>query len=232
MTPSIDDLDVLSGALTQADALLFDFDGPVCNLFAGMSTAAVSERLRATIATVAAVDVPPEVQSSNDPLTVFRFASTVDEVVSQAVEARLANLELEASQGAIPTEGTYELVASWCRAGLKSAIVSNNGTDAIRKYLYRQNLKEMINVISARQSSDASLLKPSPHLLLCAIDTLQIDPRKVLFVGDSVTDMVAACRAGVPSLGYANRSYKIDVLRPSVGIVTSMNSLVQALRRR
>ena len=56
----------------------------------------------------------------------------------------------------------------------------------------------------ARTSHDPALLKPSPHLIIQAVEALDAEPGECTLVGDSVTDVQAARLASVQSIGYAN----------------------------
>jgi len=62
------------------------------------------------------------------------------------------------------------------------------------------------DVVMGRTSPDPSLLKPSPHLVVEAMQALEADPHREAFVlvGDSVSDVTAARGAGISSIGYAN----------------------------
>jgi phosphoglycolate phosphatase-like HAD superfamily hydrolase len=99
-------------------------------------------------------------------------------------------------------------IARDTRTGRPLAIVSNNGTPAISAYLDLYDLRTSINFVSARTSSNAALLKPSPHLLHQAVSALDVTAGESVFLGDSTTDIQAAHAAGVQSIGYANKPGK------------------------
>lgn len=56
---------------------------------------------------------------------------------------------------------------------------------------------------SCRDEQNASRMKPSPFLLDQALSALNLEPRRAVFVGDSVSDVQAANAIGVPILGLA-----------------------------
>ncbi|HEX2808805.1 MAG TPA: hypothetical protein VHN80_21790, partial [Kineosporiaceae bacterium] len=85
--------------LEDAEAVLLDFDGPVCSMFAGYPAAGVAEQLRELI-TSSGADPGEAISRTGDPLTVLRLAAdqhpsllaTVDDALTRAerVAARTA----------------------------------------------------------------------------------------------------------------------------------------------
>jgi phosphoglycolate phosphatase len=75
-------------------------------------------------------------------------------------------------------------------------LVTNIGRRAIEAALTRLELAEYLNAVVTR--SDVELLKPSGEGIKAALQELGGDTAATLFVGDSVTDILAAREAGVP----------------------------------
>ncbi|OXM70799.1 MULTISPECIES: HAD family hydrolase [Amycolatopsis] len=193
--------------LDQAGALLLDFDGPVCSVFAGIPASVVADQLRTVLAD--AGHAPPEpIASSSDPFDMLKYAASLSDEDARYVEAAFTAHEVEAMTTAAPTEGAYELMQAWHGSGRPLAIVSNNSAAAISAYLDFYGLRPLVNVVSARESADVQLLKPHPHLLNQAVRGLGIPAERCVFVGDSLTDVEAAKAAGVRSIGYANKPGK------------------------
>ncbi|MFB9534501.1 HAD family hydrolase [Nonomuraea roseola] len=217
--------------MSKAQCLLLDFDGPVCDIFAGLPAPTVAARLRATLEGAGAV-VPLEVQATDDPLEVFRFSGGLSGDLNELALSALTRLETEAAGTARLTPGAADLMTRARNRGLPIAIVSNNSVSAVEAFLDREGLAAQIAYISARSAVDPSLMKPNPHLLDQALSHLGADPSASLLVGDSVTDVEASKLAGVVAVGYANRPGKVERLG-AVGadlIVTSMVELADALR--
>jgi beta-phosphoglucomutase-like phosphatase (HAD superfamily) len=95
-------------------------------------------------------------------------------------------------------------------------------------------LDDRIELIAARTSPDPTLLKPSPHFIEQAITGLGAPPSECVLIGDSTTDIQAANRAGIDSIGYANRPGKQAHLTATgaAAVVTSLADLVLPLRAR
>ncbi|MGW3966843.1 HAD family hydrolase [Amycolatopsis sp. NPDC005003] len=194
--------------LARARALLLDFDGPVCSVFAGIPASTVANQLRGVLADCGHADLPEAIAASADPFDVFQYAATLGEDQARFVEVAFAAHEVEAISSATPTSGAHDLIEAWHESGRPLAIVSNNGTPAIGAYLDLYDLRRSISFVSARTGPNAALLKPSPYLLQQAVAALEVPPSESVFLGDSTSDMVAAKAAGTASIGYANKPGK------------------------
>lgn len=195
--------------LARSRALLLDFDGPICSVFAGLPAHVVADQLRGVLADGGHTDLPEPVATSEDPFDVFRYAATLGDDEARYVEAAFTAHEVEAIPTAAPTPGAHELIRTWHQSGRSLAIVSNNSAEAINIYLDLYNLRRCVDAICARTSSDAALLKPGPYLVQQAVASLHVSPAECAFVGDSLTDIEAAQSAGVPSIAYANKPGKL-----------------------
>ncbi|WP_132336690.1 HAD family hydrolase [Nonomuraea longispora] len=223
--------EAVQAVMSKAQCLLLDFDGPVCDIFAGLPAPTVAARLRATLEGAGAA-LPPEVQATDDPLEVFRFSGGLGEDLNELGLSALTRLEVEAAGTARLTHGAVELLARARAWGMLIAIVSNNSASAVGAFLDREGLAEQIDYLSARSAVDPSLMKPNPHLLDQAVSRFGVDPSASLLVGDSVTDVEASKLAGVVAVGYANKPGKVGRLAMAGAdlIVTSMFELADALR--
>jgi phosphoglycolate phosphatase-like HAD superfamily hydrolase len=79
-------------------------------------------------------------------------------------------------------------------------------------YLQRTGLLPLVTDIHSRDPVDPKLMKPDPHLLNSALASLRATPSEAAFVGDTLTDALAATSVGMPFVGYANKPGKWDVL--------------------
>lgn len=209
MTPTpTGDPRTLRHILTRTTALLLDFDGPVCSVFAGLSAQTVVTQLCLVLADGDYGDPPVEIEKSDDPFEVLAYAASLGDAEARYVNAAFTAHELEAIATAEPTPGAHELIHAWSATGRPLAIVSNNSTIAIHAYLDLHDLRPHVTHVSARTSPDPALLKPHPHLLTTALTALNVPAATATFLGDSVTDIEAARAAGTMSIGYANKPGK------------------------
>lgn len=213
--------------LAQARTLLLDFDGPVCAVFAGIPAATVADQLRQVLVDGGCIEQPSFLAATDDPFEVLHFAATLGEAEARYVEAAFAAHEVEAITSAEPTEGAHGLIHAWHASRRPVAIVSNNSVAAIEAYLNLHNLHWSVDTVSARTSPDTRLLKPNPYLLNQAIAQLEVVPGECVFVGDSVSDVVAARAAGGYSIGYANKPGKLEKLAVADAVIDEMTSIAR-----
>jgi len=99
----------LEALLTRAWYLRLDFDGPVCDVYAGLPAPEVVRMLRDQLA-AEGIDLPDDHLPSDDPLDVFRGTSQLSRETAIAVQQLLTRLEVQAIATARPTPGTAELI--------------------------------------------------------------------------------------------------------------------------
>ena len=230
MTSPGTDAASLGAVISRTRYLLLDFDGPICSIFAGLPAETVAARLRKLFPG----ELPEEIANTPDPIKVFYYSATVSDEMAARVEAEMADLEVAAVPTADPTPYVHQVIASARESGRTIGVVSNNSPRAVNAYLDRHGLSDGISLVVARTSHDPALLKPSPHLINEAVRGLDADPAASTLVGDSFTDIEAANRAGVASIGYANKAGKRDhMIQLQAGaVITSMADLALALRSR
>lgn len=226
-TPPVDDPETLRRILGQAEALFLDFDGPVCNLFAGLPASAVVDQLCVVLADGGYGDPPPEIEKSSDPFDVLKYSATLGQTEADYVNAAFAAHEVEAVSTARPTQHAHDLIRGWSHTGRPLAIVSNNSAIAIEAYLDQHHLGQYVSYVSGRVSANTVLLKPNPYLLRRASVNLRLLTNTTTFVGDSRTDIDAARSAQLQTIGYANKPAKVQVLSEAGAtlVVTSLGGL-------
>lgn len=202
------------------EALLLDFDGPVCSIFSGCPAPRVAADL---VALIGAEDVRGE----TDPLAVLRWAGDhCGHDVTVAVEEALCAAELRAAALAEPTPFAREVILG---AGVPVAIVSNNSAAAIEAYLTAHDLAAGVTAVVGRAYADPRRMKPNPAPVLDAVRTLGVEPSACALVGDSLSDIEAARAAGVTAIGYANRPWKRAAFTTADLVITSMREVADAL---
>jgi phosphoglycolate phosphatase len=228
MTSPGTDYPALTAIVARTRLLLLDFDGPICSIFAGLPAATVADHLRKLFPG----ELPDEIAATPDPIEVFCYSATVSDDMAARVEAEMADLEVSAVPTAEPTPYVHEVIASARESRRTIGIVSNNSPHAVNAYLDRHGLNDGIRLVVARTSHDPALLKPSPHLIVQAVRGLDADPAATALVGDSLTDIEAAHRADVASIGYANKPGKRERMAElqAGAVITSMADLALSFR--
>ncbi|MFE3452335.1 HAD family hydrolase [Nonomuraea sp. NPDC059194] len=201
----------LGEVLGQAEAILLDFDGPVCSIFAGLPASAVAVRLK-DLLVLEGVRLPPDVEALDDPLKVLRRSAEIVPELVDTVETALMASEVEAATCAEITPGVREFLRACAESGRPVAIVSNNSEPAIATFLALADLGEWIEMVSGRPIGEPDQMKPHPGTTLRACKALGVEPERAVLIGDSDFDMEAASAAGTRSIGYANEPGKAESL--------------------
>ncbi|WP_328538038.1 HAD family hydrolase [Streptomyces sp. NBC_00344] len=200
--------------LSAASLVLWDFDGPVCGLFAGLRAPRIAAELRSMAAAV----LPRwrELDGLDDPLAVLRrsydaFPSDPDGLVS-AMRKRLEELETHAAATAEPTPGAFELMEGLLAADKRLVIATNNSEAAARAYLELHGIVTYFGAVVGRHD-DPRLMKPHPYCLERLLAETGTGAADGLMIGDSPADAVAARAAGVAFVGYHPAPAKLRRLR-------------------
>ncbi|MFF0579545.1 HAD family hydrolase [Streptosporangium saharense] len=220
----------LAEVLRPVKHVLIDFDGPICSVFAGLPAPEVAQRLRAALFSDGE-QASTSWGSEADPLALLRRISIERPDLVGMADAALTRLEEEAVQLARPTPGGEAVLRSCIDSGRTVWLVSNNASSAIRAYLNAHGLSGQVTGVFGRIPGDPASMKPSPRLLLDAMNSTGSVPAECVFIGDAVRDIEAGDAAGVSTIGYANKPGKDTSLAAAgaVAVVGSMKVIVEAL---
>ncbi|MFD6276596.1 HAD family hydrolase [Streptomyces sp. NPDC060209] len=214
--------------LASAACVLFDFDGPMCRLFAGHPAEGVAQRLSGRLAELGRV--PASVAASvrrADPLGVLLAARKHyphDFALMAVLDEQLTEEETVAAATATPTPGAAKLIRALEAAGTRLAVTTNNSPAAVISYLSRDGLGPLFDGHIHGRRPDPALLKPDPDCLHRALESTGVAAPDALMIGDSAADWLAANKAGVPFLGYAENDSKYRALRDA-GAEVSVSTL-------
>ncbi|MFH5880539.1 HAD family hydrolase [Arthrobacter sp. NA-172] len=98
-----------------------------------------------------------------------------------------------------PFESARTLLQACAESGLAVALASSAHERDLR--VLRSILDAEPWIDCATSSADATESKPSPDILLAALEKLDLEAADVTFVGDSVWDVKAAARLGIETIG-------------------------------
>ncbi|MFB7261071.1 HAD family hydrolase [Streptomyces nojiriensis] len=223
--------DALDKVLSASQAILFDFDGPICDVFSHLPAPSVAAELASLLAALAPA-LEDSARTTDDPMKVHRLSWEGGSAALAAVEAALTAAEIRAVKVAgAPTKGAVESLHAANEAGRRVAVVSNNSAECVRKYLSLHGIAGVVDEVIGRPALRPDLMKPSPHPLLTAAAAFSIPPGFTVLIGDSVSDIEAAHAAGARSLGYANKPRKQVALEQAGAdvVVLSMHRVAEAL---
>ncbi|WP_406125778.1 HAD family hydrolase [Streptomyces canus] len=224
----------LASLVSSARYVLWDMDGPMCQLFAGYPAHEIAGQLVAMIDGLGmGALLTAQERSGDDPHVALRGVHErhrgSDLVL--ALEEWLTRRELEAVSKAMPTPHADPLIRTWSARGVRFAITTNNAALAAAAYVESRGLADCFPHVYGR-TANLDLMKPDPHCLEEAIKAMGAVPSATLMIGDTATDLQAAQRAGVSFLGYARNAGKEQDLRDAGAevVVRSLEQVLDVLR--
>jgi len=99
-----------------------------------------------------------------------------------------------------PYEGIIEVLKVLKDKGIQTAVVSNKFDDAV-KSLCKRYFGDLIQVAIGENELAGIRKKPAPDSVFKVIEELHVDVEKVLYVGDSETDVQTAKNAEIGCIG-------------------------------
>jgi HAD superfamily hydrolase (TIGR01549 family) len=233
VTPSTEELRKL---LAPVRYVLWDLDGPICRLFAGHPANGVARDLVKELERLGLDGLLSEEERSDpDPQAVLLLVDRrhTDSAPIARLERWLTEQELTAVPRALPTPYADPLIRTWSALGARFAITTNNSARAAAAYIESRQLTGCFPHIYGR-TENLARMKPDPHCLSRALESLDAHPSQALMLGDAGTDYQAAQELGVPFLGYARNQRKLDLLVAAgvdrSHIVHSLDEVLVALR--
>lgn len=224
----------LASLVASARYVLWDMDGPICQLFAGYPAHQIAGELVAKIDQLGMGGLLTEQErSGNDPqdalLGVHERHRGSDLVLE--LEEWLTRRELTAVATAMPTPYADPLIRTWSSYGVRFAITTNNAGAAATAYIESRRLTDCFPYVYGR-TPNLDLMKPNPYCLEQAIKAMGAVPSATLMIGDTHTDLEAARQAGVAFLGYARNEGKERLLKEAGAevVVGSMGLVLEVLR--
>lgn len=112
--------------------------------------------------------------------------------------------------------------------GISASILTNNAKKPTLEVLERFNISDYFDIVIARE--DVKKMKPDKEGLEAIVQKLKLNPDKVVFVGDSWVDGVAAVKANIRFILYNKKlldsnKYNIKIWKH----VQTMNELVELI---
>lgn len=116
------------------------------------------------------------------------------------VNDALTAAELSALDTVKPMPNAVETLDALKKMGLKVGIATRSGAAYARRCIEKTGLAPFVDAMLARDEVDHP--KPSPDHLIEVVDMLEATLEKVVYIGDSTTDLTTARAAGITFLGF------------------------------
>jgi myo-inositol-1(or 4)-monophosphatase len=219
----------LDGILASARYLIFDFDGPICDLSAAMP-ADISQRLRALMPG----DRAPVPADSGDPFDILATAVAQSPNLGEALDAELTSIELTAAAQATASGYVHETLAACRDSGRSPAVIGRQSADAIHTYLAKHGLSDQTALVIAPGSYPPGHLQTLAHLVEDTIGALATTPDECALITASSAGIDAAHSVGAHVIGYARTPADREHLVPAGAtcIIPSLADLTLRLRAR
>ena len=117
-----------------------------------------------------------------------------------------------------PLPGAPELLRTCAERGL--AVVLASSAKERELGILREVIDADDAITAATSSSDAEQSKPAPDILEAALHQSGVDPRRCVFVGDSIWDVKAAAKLDIPCIGLVCGGTSAAELREAGAIAT------------
>jgi myo-inositol-1(or 4)-monophosphatase len=222
----------LDAILSQAQHLIFDFDGPVCDLSAVMPPD-TADQLRAIIRTEAG-ELPPSLTKTRDPAELLSYAATVSPDLAARVDAMLSEIEIAASSRAASAAYLDDALAACRDSGRTVTIIGRCTVAAIKAHLAGAGLIDSIQQISGPGSYPPGHLETQHHAAIGAIQALGAQPENCVLVTTSVGGVESARSLDAQLIGYATTPSIGDRLTTAGAgcVIPSLADLTLRLRAR
>ncbi|MFF3090237.1 HAD family hydrolase [Streptomyces nojiriensis] len=223
--------EALAEVLGASCAVLFDFDGPICDVFRGLPAPGVAEEL-ADLVALYDPQLGERARATDDPMEVHRISLEGGPVLLGVVEDALTAAELRAVKVAgAPVVGAVQALRAARDAKWRVAVVSNNSAECVREFLTTNGIADAVDDVIGRPRLRPDLMKPAPYPLLAAARSLGVDPAGMVLIGDAVTDVEAARAAAARSIGFANKPPKLSTLADAGAdvVILAMQAVADAL---
>ncbi len=206
MHPNADNL-----IASRFDTVIYDLDGTLIDS---------AEDMRVAVSNVLADHGLPPV--TDDDVRIFmgqgskitmgkafgKYGKTLDDEALSAVTREFVRYyEADPISHTVAFEGVAEVVARFARLGLKQGVCTNKFEKPSRIIL--EHLKLMPPISDVAGADTFPVRKPDPRHILLLVERMGGDPKRTVMIGDSIHDVEAAHRAGLPAVlvswGYTAR---------------------------
>lgn len=221
--------DALQRLLDEVDAVLVDFDGPICDLFGPAPTAHIAQEIKVMARQKWGVaELDQAVEDCDDSHGILLRLGEMRErmppaslsptrpdpvVLAHRIVTRHEYAAVAKAKAAQDVEPLLDALTD-PRLRKRLVVVSNNAEDPVWEYLKRRQLQSKFVDVCGRDPHDPGLMKPNPDSLLRALKCLdELDPSRALMVGDQLTDLRAAQKVGVRFLGYTHDAERMREMR-------------------
>ena len=192
----------LDTVLSRARYLIFEFDGPICDLSAAMP-GDTTRRLR-EILDGACEALPSQTCSTDSPVGILAAAAGSPGVAAR-IDDQITGIEATAAATAAPAGYIYKALAACRDSGRITAVIASTSTSTqiVTGYHARHGLDDQVRQVTALDGHPPGHLQTVLHLLEDSIRALGVTPADCALITASDSGIQTGRDAGVPTVGYA-----------------------------
>ncbi|MHA1822097.1 MAG: HAD family hydrolase [Promethearchaeota archaeon] len=216
--------------LDDFDLIIFDMDGVILNIFDAINQAAIDgikkykiekepeevlAELALLIEKLQTIPIPKIILNARELFQVsFIDYSKTTILKTLEIAVFLYSQFKKYKVNSSIYDGIDKIIKYIANKGKKLALLTNNKREYAIQSLEKFGLKKFFNLIVGY--NEAGKLKPAPDGILKILNEIKVkSPKKVLFIGDMVTDVMAAKAANVKVLCVASGLAKREDLEAS-----------------
>lgn len=214
-----------------AGLVLVDFDGPLARPMPGDRWLQVSAQVRAQAGELGGPWLEEALDGERDHVQVLRRVWQLAPEVVAPLADLVTRLERQAAAQALPGTHALAFLDRCLDRGASVVVITNNDPEIVPTVLdsARPDLSGRLTGILGRDPDRLDDLKPSPAMLIHALELTGVPAQDALFLGDSVTDVEAGRGAGVGVVGVAEDAIRrTDLLTAgALAVVPDVGHLVR-----
>jgi myo-inositol-1(or 4)-monophosphatase len=193
----------LDGILSRARSLIFEFDGPICDLSAAMPVD-TADQLAASLGAQATVLTPGQTAAPTpDPAEIIARVAAANPDLARQMNSQLTDIEARAVTKARPAAYGHETLAACRDSGRAAAIISHHSASAVSTYLTSHQLTDQVRAVIAPDAYPPGHLQTTKHLIEDALHALGTTAADSALITTSTTGIDTAHSTGIQSVGYA-----------------------------
>ncbi len=205
--------------------IIFDFDGPIVDLFESHRSEHNVKHLN-----VHSKPIGECINYTKQGANLFKEWSDTRRLsgndsnkkknIDRYYHFLLEKIEMEAGNASQIDENALNIIQHSYKKFGKISILSNNSEKIIKSLLKKNNIIELFSYISGRTDENPyTLLKPNPLRLIKLIELSKCSTSSTLYIGDTRADFECSKRANVDFIGIKTRH------SPDIGASKSLDNV-------
>ncbi|OZV78829.1 HAD family hydrolase [Micromonospora echinospora] len=182
----------------RSDGVLFDVDGTLVDT-TYLHTVAWWEALRQFDHAVPMALIHRSIGMGSDRLLDHLLGPERDRASDDRLRDAHDSLFLEYADRLTPLPHAADLLRACADRGLRVVLATSAAEHEVRALRAALDADDAVDTVTS--SADAQQGKPAPDILVAALEQSGLAAERVVFVGDSVWDVAAAGRLGIPCIG-------------------------------